>query len=476
MKKLLPALFGLALLTPLAAHAQNVNPQTGTTYPFVNSDCDPKGVKLVTFNNAAAIAATLPQAGANGNFLSGCTINVVNIGVGTVTITPTTSTFNGGSPSLSIMGGSSATIYTDATAVATGNYYAAVGSAGTAGIAATNPLNLLDNGSMQVQQRGTGARTCAANAAVTSAAYVVDRWGCSVNVGSGVAQGTALTTGLPTGATGGMKLVRQSGVLTQPICTIHEVLTSRTLPAAGGPVTLSFYAEALTGLAADNGGVINAYIIYGTGTNDGLGTMTASPALTPAWTGINATLTKAITLTTSWARYTLSATLPGTATEMGVEICFTPTATGSGATDGFAVSLAQLETNPAASLFEFRAYNDELLEAQAYYMQWADPAATVELPSSCFVTAANTTVKCGVNLPVTMRVAPTTAIGTSTSFGIVVTAGTAGTCSALTATASSNSLNSIGVTCTTAGTIALGSATPLIGAATGGILSASADF
>ena len=75
-----------------------------------------------------------------------------------------------------------------------------------------------------------------------------------------------------------------------------------------------------------------------------------------------------------------------------------------------------------------------------------------------------------------MRAVPVTTVGTATSFGVWLTAGTAGTCTTLAAAASSNTTQAIGLTCTTGGTIALGTGTALIGAATGGILSASADF
>jgi hypothetical protein len=78
------------------ADALTVNAQTGTTYTFVNSDCG----KLVTFTNAAAIAATLPAAsgpsgtgGNSGFFMPPCSISVANYGAGTLTITTSTSTF-----------------------------------------------------------------------------------------------------------------------------------------------------------------------------------------------------------------------------------------------------------------------------------------------------------------------------------------------------------------------------------------------
>ena len=65
-----------------------VNAQVGTTYTVLSTDA----AKLVTFSNAASIAVTLPQA--TGSFAGGFAFAVQNLGAGTVTITPTTSTIN----------------------------------------------------------------------------------------------------------------------------------------------------------------------------------------------------------------------------------------------------------------------------------------------------------------------------------------------------------------------------------------------
>jgi hypothetical protein len=67
-----------------------VNAQTGTSYTFTVNDYG----QLVTFNNSGAVAVTLPQA--TGTFTTWNTY-VNNVGSGTVTITPTTSTINGSS-------------------------------------------------------------------------------------------------------------------------------------------------------------------------------------------------------------------------------------------------------------------------------------------------------------------------------------------------------------------------------------------
>lgn len=66
------------------------NPQSGTSYTYVTGD----RAKHVVHANAAAIAGTLPQAGAS--FPAGWYTYIENNGVGVLTVTPTTSTINGG--------------------------------------------------------------------------------------------------------------------------------------------------------------------------------------------------------------------------------------------------------------------------------------------------------------------------------------------------------------------------------------------
>lgn len=67
------------------------NAQVGTTYTFLASD----KLTFVTTSNAATIAGTLPQATTSG-FGLGFVTFVKNIGAGTLTITPTTSTVGTG--------------------------------------------------------------------------------------------------------------------------------------------------------------------------------------------------------------------------------------------------------------------------------------------------------------------------------------------------------------------------------------------
>lgn len=85
-----------------------VNPQTGTTYTVQSSDRD----KLITFSNSSPVAVTVPQAVAA--FGSGFEFKVLNLGAGTVTLTPATSTVNGSS-TLVLTTNQGADFYSDGT-------------------------------------------------------------------------------------------------------------------------------------------------------------------------------------------------------------------------------------------------------------------------------------------------------------------------------------------------------------------------
>lgn len=438
--------------------SQFVNAQTGTTYTLTNADQS----RLVTFNNAVSVAVTLPRAGNNDAFNTGWYVDIENIGAGIVTITPATSTING-STTYAVNQNQSLRVVSDGT-----NYQIMAQTTGTSS-SFSAVRNVLDNGAMAVVQRSlaTTAATGAINGAACLAVdYFADRWCIDTNVASGAGFGQVVTaTPSPlTGFSKSLKLYRNSGALTQPVCAVQEVSTANSILLQGQQAVLSYYAQALAGLSADNGNVINAYVVTGTGSDEGLGTWTASPAITPAWTGIASTGGTATTITTSWARYSQVVTIPTGAKEIAVEICFTPTATGAGATDGFALVGVQLERGTAATLFAYLPYDQELLTAQRYYVEYADAATTVSFPATCTETTSGTVAACTWILPTTMRTAPAAVVLTATSFGKTKVAdGTAGACSTLAVIASSATTNSYGFTCALSETAAVGTMARLIG-------------
>lgn len=108
--------------TAITLAGAGVNAQTGTTYTVVTGD----RYKLVTLSNASPVAVTLPQAGSTG-FANNFEFEVKNIGAGTVTITPTTSTIDGAA-TLTLTNGQSVRIYGDNT-----NYFSSKGKSDPTG-------------------------------------------------------------------------------------------------------------------------------------------------------------------------------------------------------------------------------------------------------------------------------------------------------------------------------------------------------
>lgn len=272
------------------------------------------------------------------------------------------------------------------------------------------PRNYLDNGALAITNTNTTSTvTCAVNAAIAVTGMSADRWGCQANVTSGAGR-TAIVTSSPSPPTGFqnvMKVFRTSGALLQPICVWQAIPTPQSTQLQGQVVTFSFYAAALAGLAADNNNQMQAVVISGTGTDEKLtATPTTSPAITPAWTGVATALNSTLTITTTFTRYAVQATIPAAATEVGVGLCFTPTATGAGATDGFAWTGAQLERSPGASPFEFRSKVDDLARAQAFFYNLTEGAGPTPR-ALCTFSTANTVAQCAINYPVTMYSAPT---------------------------------------------------------------------
>jgi len=346
------------------------------------------------------------------------------------------------------------------------------------------PRNILDNGGMQVQQRGTGVQTCGTTT-IPSSAYGPDRWGCNVNVTSGAGSLVVdnTTADLPTGPLffGSVKFYRTSGALAQPQCVMQEIPTSRLVPTQGLPLVLSVRLKGLANMLAEST-TVNAYVFYGTGTDQGLQSFTASPAITPAWTGINSSLTTAWTISASWATYSYAFQMPTTATEAAIALCWTPTTGGtSGVTDGFQITGAQLEvsTSGNAGSFEFRPYAEDLAAAQRYYWQWAETASsTADSPFLCSAQSSTVAV-CKADAHVPFRAAPVITCTAGTIKRQVAGTDTAvSSCAAAATTNGVSGVDNVTITATVASGDTAGlSGTLMSGNSTGGgIITASADF
>ena len=143
-----PAILRSFFTTQVASFQQyaSVNAQTGTTYTFLIGDYG----KLVTFSNGSAIAVALPVA----TSFTPWNVYVRNLGVGTVTITPTTSTINGAA-TLVLATGQAAWIVSDGT-----NYQTWInGTVVTLGGTATLTQDAVTNAVLSNTSTGTSAIT-----------------------------------------------------------------------------------------------------------------------------------------------------------------------------------------------------------------------------------------------------------------------------------------------------------------------------
>ena len=164
------------------------NPQTGTTYTYLSTDATQDRGNYTTFSNASAIAVTLPQAGSTG-FGSNWVNRSCDIGAGTATITPTTSTisyttgsaYTSGATTLALTTGQCATIYSDNT-----NYFANVQSSGAGGVTSIATTAPITGGTITT----TGTIACAT--CVTSAASLTNN---ALMAGAGSQGSQTITTG-----------------------------------------------------------------------------------------------------------------------------------------------------------------------------------------------------------------------------------------------------------------------------------------
>lgn len=207
-------------LTPSAQDFYPViNAQTGTTYTVLATDVG----KLVTLSNAASIAVTLPQA--TGLFGTGFWFYVQNIGAGTATITPTTSTLNGAA-TLVLPSGGNAYIVSDGT-----NY-----SAVSVVAASETALGIIELATTAEVTAGTDTTRAVTPAGISANFATTSEVGGVHTTGSVTSGTTSLTVASATGVAVGMYVVGE-GVT--PGTTVSALSgTSVTLSANAG-ATLS---------------------------------------------------------------------------------------------------------------------------------------------------------------------------------------------------------------------------------------------
>ncbi|MCK9361851.1 hypothetical protein M0Q28_06550 [Patescibacteria group bacterium] len=329
-------------------------------------------------------------------------------------------------------------------------------------------------------QRGT------TSASITTALlYGPDRWWGLSGTGTAftIIQETASQ---PTGFGGSARVQRtasETGVL--PVCVGQVLSSANSYNYAGELVEFSFWAKSGANFssALDN---VTATVATGTGANG-----SAANFSTGAWTGYAAATATSVTISTTWTQYSVTATIPATAAQVGVKICYTPVGT-AGADDWFEFTGAQLAANPGASArtsgtdtaysmldFEHRLTPVETTLQQAYYFRVTESAAITPV-----ATCANSTTSlalCWLPFPQTMRIIPTMtytagfAANTTTAMTAVSACTALATASAVASTAVNT--NSVLMGCTSSAAFGAAGTTSFLYSNNGsGVIQASAEL
>ena len=361
-------------------------------------------------------------------------------------------------------------------------------------------------------QRGTTPISATTASTTTMSA---DRWGA-------YSSGNTLTINKQTGASdtspiiglnATMRVVRPSGTNTTSICVGQILPQAESQRFIGNEAIFSFTALANSGYLQTNQTVI-ARIYAWTSTDSSTPgtntdamfkeTLTNQTIVNTPTNLVNAsgvlasvslTAPAVIPLTASFARYSVAGQVPVTigstaVTGVGVTLCTGtyPASTGV-AGDWFEFGNAQLEpstpplwyqgavyypANTAPGGFTRRTPAVEALAELTYSYVFTDGAATVRYASGFSSTTA--LAQFYLQFPVEMREVPTLTVGTTISFAVLHQTTTTACGTSIGAVSSSSTKVGAGLLCTTGGTaLTAGEGSLLVGAATAGTMTYSAE-
>jgi len=233
----------------------------------------------------------------------------------------------------------------------------------TATTAVTSNRNKIINGDFNIWQRSTSVSVAASQ----NNSYAADRWALTTTANSACVvsrQATGDTTNLPF-IPYCARVQRNSGQTgTSGIYFDQSIETLNSYPFIGKTVAVSFYARKGTNYSATSSQLV-VQLIGGTGTDQNVGTAT----------GVTVLVSSGATLTGTWQRFTATATVATTYTQLFLRTVFLPTGT-AGANDYFEITGVQLEEGAVATPFEFEDIGTTLAKCQRYYWRSATGLTT----------------------------------------------------------------------------------------------------
>jgi hypothetical protein len=254
--------------------------------------------------------------------------------------------------------------------------------------------NKIINANMGIWQRGTSF-TVGAASPYTADRFQANRSGLATGL-TVTRQTTSDTTNLPF-IQYCARVQRDSGNTSTATNSFWQnVETVNSIPFAGKAVVISFYARAGANYSATSSFL--QYNLYsGTGTDQNVNTT--------GFTGSTQVITGNATLTTTWQRFTATASVASTATQLAVLFVNTNVGT-AGANDYYEITGVQLEVGSVATPFTTATgtVQGELAACQRYYWRAGGQSVYQRFGQGAAGSTTNATIF--VQHPVTMRIAP----------------------------------------------------------------------
>lgn len=254
--------------------------------------------------------------------------------------------------------------------------------AGSADAGGITGKNLIINGAFQCWQRTTSVTTS------VTGTFSADRWASNAGASTVFSRSTDVPTGFQFS-------ISVAGSAFTGIRTRIEAADCKKL--AGQQVTFSWYAKRTAGT-----GDMRTFLGYASA-EDNFGTVTLIEDV------VN---TASASVSSDWARYTYTVTLPASAANGLNFIIYNGSSSGSVTTLYTGI---QLEVGEQATPFEHRSYGDELARCQRYFQIIPSNSAAYSFPLVRHRSATNS-YSGSSYYPVTMRTNATITLDTSGSW------------------------------------------------------------
>jgi hypothetical protein len=246
--------------------------------------------------------------------------------------------------------------------------------------------------------------------------YTADRWNYDgATSGRTISrQATSDTTNLPSIQYCARVQRNNANTNTATIYFGSSLESSVSIPLSGKAVTFSFYARRGANYSAASNN-LNVVLQSGTGTDQNAFV---------SWSGISLLVNTTASLTTTWQRFTFTATVPATSTQLAAYFYYAPVGT-AGAADFFEVTGVQLEAGSTATAFQTATgtIQGELAACQRYYYRHAFGTGSSGNGETIGISSnySSTQIDTAIQFPTTMRTSPS--LGFATGVSIAVNSG-----------------------------------------------------